>query len=690
MLVFIKTALNLSCSKVFCNNAAANIFIFVIFCRLLFVPLPVIAKDSPVNRLQNTQARLLTIEAIKLIDLGKWDKARDKIAQSKDPLAAKIYHWLLLSNTNKKDWNNQLFLSLSRFIEHNPEWPNINKLKLRAEGVMPETLSNDEVIAWYSKYEPKTPYGMGRYMDALIINGKDKQAKEFLSNWWESAKLSRAQQKKILKDYGRFLTLKSHKSRFDILLLRKEYDNGLGMASFLGNGYYHLARARIALAKNKNSGLAALIDKVPDNLKNDTGLLYERLRWRRKRDLDDGAVEILYTLPENAKVNNPKDWWKERHIIIRRLLQKGEYKKAYELSSRHIQHDGFSYAQAQWLAGWMALRFIHRPTEAYERFTALYTKVKMPVSKARAAYWVGRSAEDIGQLTMAKDWYKISSEYQTTFYGQLASSALSIRDKLPNTKLPYISNSQRKSYWKSELVQAYELFRIAGKKDISEDFLNAFLRSDETPKAYRFAAEMVAKRGNKKLAVKIAKKATKKGLFLTKQSYPTITKQLAQINYAEWALVHAIIRQESMFDYSAKSSAGALGLMQLMPATARSMAKKLSLPYKKSWLTDNPKYNMILGSYYISKLIERYDGSYPLAIAAYNAGPSRVDSWLRDFGDPRTGEIHLIDWTELIPIHETRNYVQRVMEGVYIYRLRLKHIQMQPTTQLHVAIHNKK
>jgi len=683
-------ALNLSRSKVFCNDSGLKILVFVSFCGFLFISPPVIAKDSPVNRLQTTQARLLTIEALRLSESGKWDKARDKIAQSKDPLAAKLYHWLLLSNTSKKDWTNKLFLSLSQFIRRNPEWPNVNKLKLRAEGVMPETLPNSEVIAWYSHYNPKTSYGMGRYMDALIINGKDRQAKEFLSDWWASAKLSRAQQKKILKEYGSFLTLESHKKRFDILLLRKEYDNGLGMASFLGKGYYALAKARIALAKNRGSGLSALIAKVPDNLKNDAGLLYERLRWRRKRNLDDGAVEILYTLPANAHVNNPKDWWNERHIIIRRLLQDGKYQNAYELASRHIQHDGFSYAQAQWLAGWMALRFIHRPTEAYERFSALYAKVKMPVSKARAAYWAGRAAKDLGQSSMANDWYEKAGQYKTTFYGQLARSALSKKGQLPNTKLPYISNSQRKSYWKSELVQAYELFRVAGNKDISEGFLNSFLRSDETPKSYRFAAEMVAKRGNKNLAVKIAKKATGKGLFLTKQSYPTITKQLARINYAEWALVHAIIRQESMFDYGAKSGAGARGLMQLMPATARSMAKKVSMPYKKTWLTDNPKYNMTLGSYYISKLVERYDGSYPLAIAAYNAGPGRVDGWLKDFGDPRLGKVNLIDWIELIPIYETRNYVQRVLEGVYVYRLRLKNIQMQPVSQLHVAIHNKK
>tara|TARA_R110001592_G_scaffold27763_13_gene102717 strand:- start:6323 stop:8374 length:2052 start_codon:yes stop_codon:yes gene_type:complete len=681
--------INLSRGNAFGNNSAVFIFVFLGFSAVLLKPFDVMAKNSPVNRLQTPHAKALTIEALELIEKKQWGMARDKIAQSKDPLAAKIFHWMLLGNAKQEDWTNQLFISLSQFVRYNPEWPDIEKMKVRAEGVMPESLSNDEVIAWYDDFPPQTPYGMGRYMDALIINGKKTQAKKFLADWWSNSRITRAQQRKILQDYDEYLTLDAHKRRFDALLLRGDYENGRAMAALLGQGYPALAEARIALSRNSGSGIGSLIAAVPERLKNDPGLLYERLRWRRKRNLDEGAVEILYLTPDSDKVQNPKDWWQERHIIIRRLLQKGEYQQAYELAAMHIQHDGFSYAQAQWMAGWMALRFIHRPTEAYERFSALYTKVNMPVSKARAAYWAGRAAQDMGQMPMARGWYQKAAEYQTTFYGQLAGAALSMKDQLPKTRLPYISSNQRKDYEKSELVQASELFREIGEKKISEEFMDAFLQANEAPKSYRFAAEMVASQGNYKMAVKIAKKATSKGLFLTKQSYPTITKQLKEIHYAEWALVHAIIRQESMFDYKAQSGAGARGLMQLMPATARSMSKQVSMPYKTQWLTAKPKYNMTLGAYYIAKLVDRYNGSYPLAIAAYNAGPSRVDAWIRDFGDPREHEVDLIDWIELIPIYETRNYVQRVMEGVYVYRLRLKNIQAQPDVPLHVAIHVK-
>ncbi|MCK5374801.1 MAG: lytic transglycosylase domain-containing protein, partial [Alphaproteobacteria bacterium] len=284
---------------------------------------------------------------------------------------------------------------------------------------------------------------------------------------------------------------------------------------------------------------------------------------------------------------------------------------------------------------------------------------------------------------------KKAVEYKMTFYGQMGWAALSMENQSLQRPLPNLSSSQRRIYERSELIQAFDIFYEAGQLEKSEDFIDAFLRKDGSPKAYRFVAEYVAGKGDSHLAVKLAKKAMKQGLFLSKQAYPTITNQLTNINYTEWALVHAIIRQESMFDIDAKSSAGARGLMQLMPSTANHIAKRAGVSYQKKWLTSKPKYNVTLGSYYIAQLIDRYDGSYPLAIAAYNAGPGRVNEWLKLFGDPRKKEVDLIDWIELVPIYETRNYIQRVMEGTYIYRLRLKHIQKQPEGQLHVDIYRK-
>ena len=233
-------------------------------------------------------------------------------------------------------------------------------------------------------------------------------------------------------------------------------------------------------------------------------------------------------------------------------------------------------------------------------------------------------------------------------------------------------------------MQVANLFAKSGMREESGRFLKAFIVHEDTPIAYYYAAKTARNLGLLHEAVYISKQATKKGMFLSAQSYPVITERLRGIDL-EWSLVHGLILQESMFDYKARSPAGARGLMQLMPATARETAKKLGVPYSVSRLTNDPNYNIALGSHYLSRMLQRFDGSYPLAIAAYNAGPNRVDQWIEVFGDPRTDKVDLIDWIEMIPVYETRNYVQRVMEAVYVYRLRLRSVQPSPKTPLHIA-----
>ena len=659
---------------------------FLLLLSLSYPVQYVSARENPVNRLQSDTARRLTIEAIADVEKGKWAQAKAKIAQSKDPLAAKVYHWLLLVNADKRDWTNEMFIRLSHFIRKNPEWPGISKMKVRAEGVMPEELSNAEVIAWYDDFSPNTTYGMERYIDALIIEGKRDKARHLIADWWAETLVSRKQQRNIFQKYGGYLTLDAHKNRFDALLRNKHYDSARGIASVLGQGYPALANARIALARGKSSGLGKLIDAVPSYLQDDPGLLYERLHWRRKHNLDSGAIEILMKAPDNIK--NRKAWWKERHILIRRVLEKGDHRLAYDLAAGHKQTEGFSYAQAQWLSGWLALRFMRKPTQAYERFSSLYEKVKTPVSKARAAYWAGRAAQGLGQKELSQNWFRKAAEFKTVYYGQMAAGTISLKGTLPETKMPKLSRSDRRRYNKNELIQVSDIFESVGMSDRSKNFSDAFLKYDSTPKAYRYVAERLAQKSDFYGAVRVAKKASAKGMFLTKQAYPTITKHLGGINMTEWALVHALIRQESMFDHGAKSHAGAMGLMQLMPTTAREVSRKASLPYQKKWLVKKPVYNITLGSHYIARLIKKYE-SYPLAIAAYNAGPGRVDSWIRKYGDPRKDGVNMVDWVELIPVYETRNYVQRVLENTYIYRLILDGIQTQPSEELHVAIHMK-
>lgn len=654
---------------------------------LLFCVLPLLnatAKDSPVNRLQTPAAQVQTVRALQLINQNQWRLARDVVAQTRDPLASKLYYWLIF--TNKGDFEN--FGRLAQFIRQNPEWPGIDALKRKAEREMPASLSPAEALAWFKDYEPTTATGVDRYMRALVGTGKTAQAKKFLSDWWAGTTLSRDDQRTIFRKYSTYLDRAAHLRRFDTMLYRGQKDNARALAAVLGKGYPELAEARIALKAGKKN-VNGLIARVPRHLQGDPGLMYERLRWRRKNNLDMGAVEILHQAPPVEKIQNAKSWWKERHIIIRRMIEKKRYESAYLLAKKHIQKPGsFEYAQAQWVSGWLALRFMKKPTQAYEHFEALYESVETPISKARGAYWAGRAAADFGDQGISRKWYENAARHQTTYYGQLAGAKLGRTQALQNAAPPKLTSADKSTFQRRELIQAVNLFRRAGMYDESSRFLRAFVKDEATPKAYRYAADFALKNGQRHDAVRISKEATKRGLFLTAQSYPVISKQLQGVDL-EWALVHAIIRQESMFDIKALSPVGAQGLMQLMPATARETARKMGIPHNNSWLTTNPAHNIKLGSRYLSDMVRRYNGSYPMAIAAYNAGPGRVDKWLKTFGDPRKGEVDWIDWIETIPIYETRNYVQRVLESVYVYRLRLKNIQKPSQTPIHIALASK-
>lgn len=639
------------------------------------------AVDSPVNRLQTLRAQTETVRGLQLISQNQWKLARDVIANARDPLAAKIYYWMLF--TRRGEFQN--FTRLVQFIRTNPEWPQINSLIRKAEKDMPSSLTPAEVMAWFKDFEPRTAKGVDRYMMALLTAGRQAEAKTFLAKWWGETTLSRDDQKWLYGKYKAYLTTDAHRNRFDAMLFRGQDRNAKALAGILGAGYAELADARIALSDEKKN-VNGLIARVPKHLQDDAGLLYERLRWRRRNNLNDGAIEILNMAQvlKSQNLQNRKGWWRERHIIIRRLLEKKQFTQAYALAQRHIQEPGsFEYAQAQWVAGWLALRFAKKPTEALQHFEALYVNVKTPISKSRGAYWAGRAAEEI-DTSISVRWFEKASKFSTTFYGQMAGAHLGLAGTLPGAAPPKLSAPDKDSFTRAELVQASRLFAQAGLRKESSRFLNAFVQDQGTAKAYRFAAELALADGRLHDAVKISKQATSKGLFLTAQSYPVMTDYLGSVN-VEWALVHAIIRQESVFDTQAQSPVGARGLMQLMPATAREVAGKLGIAHNTSWLTTNPRHNITLGSSYLGRMIQRYDGAYPMAIAAYNAGPGRVDKWIKIFGDPRKGEIDWVDWIELIPIYETRNYVQRVMEGVYVYRLRLRDIQKPSATPIHIA-----
>ncbi|MBM3556735.1 MAG: lytic transglycosylase domain-containing protein, partial [Alphaproteobacteria bacterium] len=363
--------------------------------------------------------------------------------------------------------------------------------------------------------------------------------------------------------------------------------------------------------------------------------------------------------------------WGERHVLARRALRAGAVTDAYRLAKDHGLTGGAGFADAEWLAGWIALRFLKENRQALDHFERLADAVRLPVSRAKAAYWSALAAEGNGNSDRARRWWGEAARYPTTFYGQLAILRLDPSGILNVPPLPSASTAEEGAFRDNELRRAVELLAAVDDRARAKLFILRLGEISKTPGEHVLIGRLGEAMGRNEWTVQAAKRAARAGIFLHAAGFPVISTA-ASGGQPEPALVHAISRQESEFDHRAVSRAGALGLMQLMPRTAQSVARGLGVPYAQARLLDDPGYNMRLGSSYLEQMIKRYGGSYVLASAAYNAGPGRVAQWLRENGDPRDPAIDVVDWIELIPIEETRNYVARVLENLQVYRQKLE------------------
>lgn len=626
----------------------------------------------------NPAQRDVIVRMIRAARDGDWKKARDLAASSGQPLAGTIYAWLVYDENR----DSVEFVKLSKFLETHPDWPRRAGMRLAAEDALPDDISDARVLAFFKDDSPRTAPGMRRYLDALLKAGDEKKARSVLTEWWRRTPLPAPEQTDFIKRYGRLISQDSHRIRVDALLEARSYTAARAIAPSVGKGYEAVVEARIAIAEGKR-GINALIDRIPKAYRYDPGLDYDRLVYRRRAEDNAGAMSILRREPAAAKLSNPAQWWRERHILARRLIESGDYRKAYDLVKGRGGASPETKAEAEWLSGWLAFRFLKRPAEALTHFETLYRETNSPISRSRAAYWAGLAARDMGRPDVATRWFQTAATYQTAFYGQMAAGSLSADDMPPLPPDPVADVVARQVFGHDDLVQTAKFFDAAGWHDHTALFLDAIAQRAKSPQDFWLAADLAFGLGHIDGAVRIARKAAMQGVVLSEYAYPTQIARMRGVDL-EWALVHALIRQESGFDSDARSSAGAMGLMQLMPATAREVAKREGLSHQTDWLV-RPEHNIRLGTAYFQTLLDRFDGSYALALAGYNAGPARVDRWIKEFGDPRDGSMDLAGWVERIPISETRNYVQRVLEGVYVYRIKLRDVQKKFDASLHVA-----
>ncbi len=628
-----------------------------------------VKKEDPVKKSKYYSKKdfALAKKALSEMKQAKWTSALKTSKRARDKSIYNFIQWRhLLTKGNKAS-----YYEYKAFIDANEDYPRIGRIKYLAEHKLStNTVSPKKIINWFETSEPLSGFGKMILGESYILLGNKQKGISLVKEGWITAELNRSELKFYRKKFKKYLNSDDYVKRADYLAWNNKYWDLKRLLRYLPKDYQLLYTAR-QLLMSKSYGVDNAIAKVPTRFKNDAGLNYDRLKWRRKRGRVDSSLEIL------LKINNTKDylvrpdkWWTEREIISRSLIYKKKFELAYKVSSNHALSDGPEYAAAEWMSGWIALSFLNDPLLAKDHFENFYNNVGYPISVSRGAYWLGKTYQKLGEKNLAVEWLQKAAEFLTTYYGQLAFMELNPDKTFELPKDLEVSKNYKDYFFKKELVKIIYLLDELDTDKYTKHILRHLANDDIKNGSEILAAQLATTINRFDFAIQIAKIASYEKRFHNKFNYPIIStpKYINGRKIPETAFILSIIRQESEFDLSANSHAAAKGLMQLMPYTAKVVAKQAKLPYSKSRLTKDAEYNINLGSHYIAGLILDYDGAYPFAVAAYNAGPKRVKYWKKINKNPQKKQIDYINWIELIKFRETRNYVQRVLENYNVYR----------------------
>jgi soluble lytic murein transglycosylase len=563
-------------------------------------------------------------------------------------------------------------MSLERMIafqRDNPEWPNSNLLKRRIEdALLASRKSPARIRAFFAERPPVTGAGRVALTFALKADGLDAQAADLARHVWREESFGPEIESKILDQFPDVITQADHRFRMERLLFKENWSAATRAASRAGKDYETLVKARMGLyqgGKKAEKAFAA----VPAALRTDSSYIFSRVLFLRRKDKPAEAAQAMASAPRDPELLVDGDeWWAERRLIARKLLDKADAKAAYDVVSGHGAESPVQQIEAEFHSGWIALRFLKDPALAGKHFAQAANVASSPISVARAAYWQGRAAEAAGAAEDARHYYVRAADQPITYYGQLARQTLGIPVALRQPQA--LSEEARKAFEGRTSIQALRLLNQIGEQELAIGLSAELAQSLLDPGQLDVLAAVAEEDGNPRAMLAIGKTAVQRGFPLDRRAYPTagIPTFSPVGDQVERAMVFAIARQESAFNPRAQSSAGARGLMQLMPATAKRTAQRFGMSFDIKRLIDDPAYNAKLGSAHLGELMQDWRGSHILAFASYNAGGGNVKKWIDAYGDPRKPQTDLVDWIERIPFYETRNYVQRVMENLVIYR----------------------
>ncbi|MDG1430254.1 MAG: lytic transglycosylase domain-containing protein [Paracoccaceae bacterium] len=622
----------------------------ILVCCVLSVVLPATGAQS---------ANSLEL-ALKEMRVYRWDSAKDLAAQD-GPLAADIieWHWLRAGHGNYQD--------VSDFLERNADWPGLALLRKNSEKSLIGQSARD-VLDFFKDQDPVTATGAILYAQALKRTGEMGASKKVVTRAWLENTMSDAEFEAFSKQFSDSVA-DIYIDRLDAMLWRDAGVEVVRLQAGASADWKKLSAARSAL-RNDKDGVDKLIAQVPASLKADAGLAYERFAWRVRKGRDEDALKIILERSTSEQsLGRPEYWATQRRNLARQKFSDGDIDTAYQLASQHfLPPNDARYADLEWMAGYIALRFKQQPDVAIAHFQGLLEAVDSPISLSRAGYWLGRAFEAKGEERAAQISWEEAAKHSTAYYGLLAAEKLGQAPRFQIYDIP-------QDAWKTASFTHNDVFH-AGLLSLSlnENYLaeRFFVQLSESlmREELILLGSMLEQLNQPHLVLRVAKHGLRMGDLAFSAYFPLHPMSTYELPINP-ELVLAIARRESEFDPTAVSRAGAAGLLQLMPATANEMAGKLDLPSDQQRLVTDWRFNAALGSAYLAELSSRFDGNIALVAAAYNAGPTRVDQWLQTLGDPRKPSVDVVDWIESIPYRETRNYVMRVSESMPAYRARM-------------------
>jgi soluble lytic murein transglycosylase len=631
------------------------------------------AVFAPNSAVAAKQATSPSVRAIELALKGHFSDAGPLAQRSGDEAAVKLVELLYL----RDHWDDAGYSRIMNFLNAAPKWPLADMLMKRAEQSLYKNREPaDRVLAHFAKRQPLSIEGRLALARANISSGNSQAARDLIKKVWSDPTVDAAFEKSIASEFGALLSADDHKKRVWQMVYAQETNAAIRNSKRLGSDYQNAAKVAQELLRNV-AGADKKYNKLPAAMREQLAMKYALVRYLRKLERYSKARTILATVPADAAVGAGADaWWVERRIIVRHSVgveRRDTVKAAYQIAKAHGSATGPNAVEGEFLAGWIALRWLKDPEKALGHFAKLEKIAESRTEKARAQYWLGRSYGDLGDKAKAREVYGRAAEHSTIYYGQLA------REKIGLGKVPKVikggqpSASAKASVERDEVVRAFNLMVKANGTASLGMFVWPLASRFSSVDEMNAVAALVKRHGNTTMALRLAKAAGQYDVDIDDWGYPTKAipnwKPVGKV--VEHALVYGLSRQESEFDPRAGSKAGAQGLMQIMPGTAKLITKQHGLPYAPAKLLGDPAYNVKLGAAHLGDLIDDYKGSYVLTLVAYNAGPRRVREWLAEYGDPRSGTVDPIDWVESIPFQETRQYVQKVLQNTHVYRARL-------------------